>query len=174
VLLYGDLMKKMLSDLDLWEKIPNHRYVGNYRLAYYQKRRKEFSRQKLFANQNPTLLFAPTWNDFEGSGTFFEYAERLFKELPSSWNLIIKVHPDLESHDPAAYARISLMEQKRSNFLFLESYPLVYPILEQTDAQPWPGPGSFPGQAHAKPVRRHHLLPEANLLKHVRFQCSYD
>lgn len=139
VLLYGNLMKEMLIDLLLWDTIPNHAFIGNFRYRYYLKNRERllktthaeiFSRMNI---SNPTLLFAPTWNDYEGSGTFFEFAERLLNELPSDWNLVIKVHPDLAYHDPALFYRLSFIEEKRPNFMFVDNFPLIYPILELID-----------------------------------------
>ena len=53
-------------------------------------------------------------------------------ELPSDWNLILKLHPLLEERDPALFYRLNLLE--RDNLLILHKFPPVYPILEQIDA----------------------------------------
>lgn len=139
VLLYGNLMKEMLIDLQIWDKIPRSLVVGNFRRLYYEKHRErmsELAEVEIFSRltrKNRTLFYAPTWNDFEQSGTFFEFGERLFQELPSDWNLLIKIHPDLAQHDPVLYYRLSLFEKKRSNFLLIEEFPPIYPLLEQVD-----------------------------------------
>ena len=139
VLLYGSLMKEMLIDLSLWESIPKSIVVGNFRRLYYQKNRERLlkvAKDEIFSKLNPanrTLLYAPTWNDEMQSGTFFEFGEQLFKELPSHWNLIIKLHPDIEQREPVLFHRLSLIEERRENFLVVTDFPLVYPILEMVD-----------------------------------------
>lgn len=140
VLLYGSLMKEILTDLNLWDQIRHRAIVGNFRNLYYQKNRERLlktAHEEIFSKLNAanrTLLFAPTWNDYEQSGTFFEFGERLLRELPSDWNLLIKLHPDLAQHDPVLFYRLSLIEEKRPNFLVIEEFPPVYPILERVDA----------------------------------------
>jgi hypothetical protein len=139
VLLYGDLMKEMLVDLELWDAIPRSAVVGNFRRCYYLKNRErllKLAQEEIFSKlnrANRTLFFAPTWNDFEQSGTFFEFGEKLLNELPSDWNLVIKLHSDLAYHDPIRYHRFSMIEEKRPNFLIVEDFPLIYPILEMID-----------------------------------------
>lgn len=139
VLIYGSLLKEMLQALGLWDRIPQSFIVGNFRYRYFQVHRErllQIARKEIFAKlqkANPTLLFAPTWNDAESSGTFFEYAERLSQELPSHWNLIVKVHPEIAEKEPALYYRLSLADQNRSNFFLLEDFPPIYPLLEMSD-----------------------------------------
>ncbi len=140
VLIYGNLMKQMLMDLQLWESISAHAPIGNFRYNYYKKHRArllDLAETEIFSllqSSNRTLLYAPTWMDDEGSSTFFEYAERLFREIPSDWNLIIKVHPLLSERHPSRYYRLSLLEEKRSNFILVDEFPLIYPILDKVDA----------------------------------------
>lgn len=140
VLLYGSLMQKMLTDLHLFDSIRKTIFVGNFRRSYYRMHRDRLlavARKEIFSklnSTNRTLLYAPTWKDAEQSGTLFEFGDRLLKELPSDWNLIIKLHPDVEQREPVLFYRLSLIEEKRPNFLVLTDFPLVYPILEMVDA----------------------------------------
>lgn len=140
VLLYGSLMQKMLEELNLWSLNFKTIVVGNFRRSYYEKHKELLLKrvdEEIFSQlraENRTLLYAPTWNDEEGSGTFFEWGERLLKELPSDWNLVVKLHPDLKHHEPALFYRLALIEEKRPNFLVVTEFPLVYPILERVDA----------------------------------------
>ncbi len=139
VLLYGSLLKEMLVDLQIWDKIPRSAVVGNYRRRYYEDNRERLLKladDEVFSRLRPgqrTLLYAPTWNDLERSGTFFEQGKRLLEAVPSDWNLLIKVHPDLAQLDPVLYYRLSLFEEKRSNFLLIEEFPPIYPLLERAD-----------------------------------------
>ncbi len=140
VLLYGQLLQDMLIELNVWDGKKNHLHVGNYRLHYHQLHKEReaclvqqhiFSKLKL---SNQTLLYAPTWNDADGATSFFLHAERLIQELPSHWNLIIKLHPLLPERDPALFFRIIALEEKRPNLLIVHQFPLIYTILEKIDA----------------------------------------
>lgn len=139
VLLYGSLMREMLMDLQIWDKIEKSAVVGNFRRRYYETHRERLLKLadgELFSRLHRgkrTLLYAPTWSDLEQSGTFFEYGEHLLKRLPSDWNLLIKVHPNLVQNDPVLYYRLRLIEEKRPNFLLVEDFPPIYPILERVD-----------------------------------------
>lgn len=140
VLIYGDLMRQMLVELKLWNQIPKVSVIGNFRLAYYQKHRDrllQMAREEIFSKlikTNRTLLYAPTWKDRDGASTFFDLGEKIAKETPADWNLIIKVHPLLPERDPGLYYRLSLLEEKRPNVVLVDQFPLVYPILECIDA----------------------------------------
>lgn len=140
VLLYGDLMKKMLQELGLFDSIASPITVGNFRYLYYQTFKEKLSKiveREVFSHLNPgckTLLYAPTWKDLDGSTSFFEGIEKLFKEAPKDWNVIVKMHPLLASRDLGFLDRLSFFQEKHRNFLFLHELPFVYPILERIDA----------------------------------------
>ncbi|HEX2583289.1 MAG TPA: CDP-glycerol glycerophosphotransferase family protein [Chlamydiales bacterium] len=140
VLLYGDLLKEMLQELNIWDSIQAHATIGNYRLHYFQKHRERllaFAQQEVFSklnSANKTLLYAPTWRDADQSSTFFAFSKKLIQELPEEWNLILKIHPLLEKRDPALFYRLAIFEEKRKNFTFVHEFPLVYPLLEKVDA----------------------------------------
>lgn len=140
VLLYGDLMKEMLIELKLWDSIAKPVFIGNFRLRYYQKYQERLRLQaenEIFSSlprRNRNLLYAPTWKDGDGSTSFFDMFEKLLKETPSDWNFIVKIHPLLPSRDPALFYRLSAWEEKRSNYILVSEFPLVYPILEKIDA----------------------------------------
>lgn len=140
VLIYGDLLQEMLTELNVWDKIPAHARVGNYRLAYHklhQKRGAALAEKEIFSKltpQNRTLLYAPTWNDSDGSTSFFLEVERLVRELPTNWNLLIKLHPLLQQRDPALFAQLTCLEEQKPNLQLVHQFPLIYPILEKIDA----------------------------------------
>ncbi len=140
VLLYGDLMQEMLSDLKLWDSIASPKQVGNFRLHYYQKHRDRLlldAEREIFSALRPsnkTLLYAPTWKDGDGSTTFFDCVEKLFEETPSDWNVIVKIHPLLPARDPLLFYQLSLLEESHRHFVLVHEFPPVYPILEKIDA----------------------------------------
>ena len=140
VLLYGDLLKEMLTDLNVWDSIQSHEYVGNYRLTYYrnhQERLSQSAKNEIFSHlnlKNKTLLYAPTWNDAVEATTFFKYCEKILKVFPSHWILILKLHPLLEQRNPALFYSLSALQQKRPNFILVDKFPFIYPILDTIDA----------------------------------------
>ena len=140
VLLYGDLMKEMLIEMKIWDLIPAFAQVGNFRFSYYEKHRLRLDKAaeiEIFSHlerSNRTLLYAPTWNDPDSSTTFFECGEKLLRELPADWNLIIKLHPFILEKNPELFYRLSAIEEQRSNFLLVREFPAIYPILERIDA----------------------------------------
>lgn len=140
VLLYGDLMIEMLRELGLWPAISSYTLVGNYRLRYYRQRQAYCDRlaeERVFSRlpkNRPTLLYAPTWRDADQATSFFEHGTRIIEDLPSEWNLLIKLHPLLEERDPARFYRIAALAERKSNALLLGDFPSVYPLLARCDA----------------------------------------
>jgi CDP-Glycerol:Poly(glycerophosphate) glycerophosphotransferase len=137
VLLYGDLQIQMLKELAIWP-LPNFAVVGNYRLSFYQKHRPFYDalveKEVPLNKKNRTLLYAPTWQDGEGGGSFFQVGPKILSELPADWNLIVKVHPLLEQRDPAHFYRMAAHLEKKANAILIHEFPLVYPLLAKADA----------------------------------------
>lgn len=129
--LYGEHMVDRLSLQNI--KAPPHLFTGNYRLHYYLNKKKFFdSLIPTFNNSNPTILYAPSWNDEEGGTSFFNQVKKLIQSLPSSFNLIIKTHPLLEEMDPGLFYA-SLPEVQKQNLLLLSDFPAIFPLLNAAD-----------------------------------------
>lgn len=137
VLLYGDLMIQMLKDLEIWPSISSSLVIGNYRLSFYHKYRTfydEIVKKEVPLNKaKKTLLYAPTWRDADGASSFFTQGAKVISQLPSDWNLILKVHPLLEQRDPAYFYAIASLVDKKPNALLIHEFPLVYPLLARSD-----------------------------------------
>jgi hypothetical protein len=137
VLLYGSLMKEMLVELHLWDSIKAHVQIGNYRLHYYRQHREHLmnmAQTEIFSALDParrTLLYAPTWNDDDRSTTFFMVMEKIVKEIPDGWNLIVKIHPFLWENNAAFF---SSLQEKGGRIIFVHDFPPIYPLLERADA----------------------------------------
>jgi teichoic acid glycerol-phosphate primase len=135
VLIYGTLMIDMLKELKI--PIPEYVVVGNYRLDFYLKHR-IFYDQLAFQTipidrSKRTLLYAPTWCDADGASSFFTNGVQVIDQLPSDWNLIIKLHPLLEQRNPAEFYSLSGIADKKSNLFLVHEFPPVYPILSMAD-----------------------------------------
>lgn len=140
-LVYGQNMLDLIASRQPNVPMGPHVVTGNLRYAYY-KRHKEFFDKTVqsdvlnrFAKQQPTIFYAPTWRDPENSSSFFDAAEQLLSRLPADYNLLIKLHPNLE-HDQdlmvRVYEIISKYEDK-PNVVILTDYPLIYPIASACD-----------------------------------------
>jgi len=138
-LIYGDQMEKRLIEEGYIEPLKAYVRTGNLRVPFYHQfqtfyddlvEKEVFSK---FAKKQKTYLYAPTWHDFEHSSSLFEVSVPLIDQLPDSVNLIVKMHPWLEHHQPGHVNLIREKYQDRPNVVVLCEYPLVLPILERTD-----------------------------------------
>jgi len=138
VLVYGKKMIDILKEKKVFHTIENILVIGNYRLNYFQKFQKNFKKiieneiSKKLSNNNINLLYAPTWEDKEKSSSFFKYIDVLLTKLPCHYNLIIKIHHNTIVQNET---KIEIMKLKHSkkNILFLEDFPLIYPLLDFID-----------------------------------------
>jgi hypothetical protein len=137
VLLYGDLLIQMLKDLGIWPSISQYAVTGNYRLRFYQKYRSFYDglvEKKIPINKrNRTLLYAPTWRDADAATSFFRHGSEVITQLPSDWNLILKLHPLLEQRDPAHFYSITALTDNKPNAWVVHEFPPVYPLLARSD-----------------------------------------
>jgi CDP-Glycerol:Poly(glycerophosphate) glycerophosphotransferase len=138
-LLYGQNMIDLLKSEHVLNELPYHVFTGNYRYTYFKKHQIFFNTlyeqeiQSRFEKKQPTILYAPTWKDREDSTSFFDVSDDLFKNLPDSYNMIVKVHPQIELEHAGFYYHIIGKYEKRPNLLFLNDFPLVYPLLAHCD-----------------------------------------
>ncbi len=136
-MIYGKLFKEMLQELKI---SANCKETGNYRLSHYLKYQEFYdsiAKKEIlskFPNPQFTLLYAPTWKDADGATSFFQNISSLCETLPSSINLIVKVHPLLEQRDPAQYYHIAHIIEQMPNRLLLETFLPIYPLLACADA----------------------------------------
>lgn len=138
-LIYGNHMKDMLSKRGVLQTLQGTITTGNYRYRYYLDHKKFYDNLaeedvfKKFKKKQKTLLYAPTWKDPENSSSFFDICAPLLEQLPEHYNLLIKLHPNLENDDPAKVYHLIGKYEHKQNVVFLTQYPLVYPILEKID-----------------------------------------
>lgn len=138
--IYGNHMKEMLSYRGVLQSLQGTITTGNYRYSYYLKHQAFYdalAKQDVFnqfEKSQTTLLYAPTWKDPEHSSSFFDACAPLLEQLPDHYNLIVKLHPNLENDDPARIYHLMGSYEHKKNVLFLTQYPLVYPILNRVDA----------------------------------------
>jgi len=138
-LIYGEKMRDMLKTKGVLDKWHSYAITGNYRLSYYLKNQFFYKNlvtykieRKLPANKK-TILYAPTWDDFEKSSSLYDAYKYIINELPQEYNLIIKIHPNLYGQDPAKVERILGYCEGKDSILWLEDFPSIYPLLDFID-----------------------------------------
>jgi len=137
-LVYGDNMLDMFKEMGLFHCLNAYVKTGNYRYVYYLQHKEHFDRiveeevWSKFSQERPTILYAPTCNDVDQNTSFLD-ANPIFEKLPSSFNLIVKIHPVLEETDPQALYRTMGQYEKNKNIVFVKDLSLVYPILARSD-----------------------------------------
>lgn len=138
-LVYGKQMIEFLKEKNAFNQLKGHVVTGNYRLQYYLEKKNHFDpivereiQSKLNPN-NKTILYAPTWNDYENSSSFDAAINLVAKQLPSHFNLIVKLHPNLILQDEFKIEEILERYSSVQNLLFLTDFPLIYPLLNQID-----------------------------------------
>jgi len=138
-LIYGQNMIDQLKHHGAYDRMYSCVTTGNYRYTYYKEHKKFYEQiiqEEIFNRldrSKPTILYAPTWLDAEESTTFFDAPDYLFKQLPSAFNMIVKLHPRLELDDMAKYYHILGKYGEKANILFLKDFPAVFPLLDLAD-----------------------------------------
>lgn len=138
-LIYGQNMLDLFEEWGVAQALQDHLLVGNFRRNYFLTHApfyQELIQQQVldqFVRKQPIILYAPTCQDQEESSSYFEVAEQLLEQLPHSFNLIVKPHPQLAQVDPARFLALLAKFDKRANVLFLTDFPLIFPLLSISD-----------------------------------------
>jgi CDP-glycerol glycerophosphotransferase (TagB/SpsB family) len=131
-LVYGPQMEALMKG-SAEKLIP----IGNLRQALYSREKAHFDRlfsEKIQLNPSKkTILYAPTWETKATGSSFFSSASSVIDQLHGEYNLLIKPHPLLEESHPAHYYRMEGKCASLPDVHFIDAFPAIYPILEQTD-----------------------------------------
>lgn len=145
VLIYGPHMKEFIEEKGIWDRLSHCIFCGNYRLEYY-KQHQSFFDQKiqpfLFPkNGKKTLLYAPTWTSYNlksdwraDYSCFFEAHAFILEKIPEEFQVLVKLHPFLVHLFPEKVEKIKQQYEDREHIIFIDSCPLIYPLLSQVDA----------------------------------------
>lgn len=139
VCVYGTKMINFMKEQKALSKECQIFILGNYRKyffekhkSYYQKITSELIFSK-FAKEQTTLLYAPTWDDFENASSVHLALPYLLDDLPKDMNLIVKLHPNMLIDDDTKLKQHMWKYEKAPNVLFLQDFPLIYPLCEKID-----------------------------------------
>lgn len=98
--------------------------VGNYRYLYFQKMKRFYEG---LVGEMGRVLFAPTWEDEEGSCSLFE----ALPKLAGIEGLVVKPHPNTRKEKPF---ELDELKNQFTGVQFVEEFPPIYPLLDRMDA----------------------------------------
>lgn len=109
--------------------------IGAYRKRYFETmHHRTICALPTFQQPNqPLLLYAPTWDDWEQNGTFFTAFESIAHYLPKSINLLVKLHPNTWLKK-RPFIESWIGKYTTENLRFLEEDLPIYPLLSQCSA----------------------------------------
>ncbi len=138
-LIYGKQMMDLLKQKHVFDKLKGHVVTGNYRHQFYLANIEFYTQvvKKEIISKLPqstkTLLYAPTWQDYEKSSSFFDAIAPVVEKLPSAQNLIVKLHPNLALQQEFQVEEILEKYEDLPNVLFLTQFTPIYPLLNAVD-----------------------------------------
>ena len=130
-LIYGQKMADFLKDRNVDPPVIR---IGQYRYSYYQKWRSFYDALPVaaFSKKQPTILYAPTWEDSEKNCSFWKAFPKLAEHLPDSINLIVKLHPNTTARHAPDIERLA-GKYENGHLQFLPDFPPVLPLLNRID-----------------------------------------
>ncbi len=132
-LVYGQKMIDFMDRKNVRAKIIR---VGNFRKRYFLKYRDLYRRtvEKEIAVHLPksekNFLYAPTWEDAEGNGSFWKVFPVLLGALPNDCNLWVKIHPNTRRRFSLELEALQGRFGNKPNLFLLPEFPPVYPLLD--------------------------------------------
>ena len=139
LLMYGQNMLDLLKYYGVSQHLSHYVITGNFRYSYYKKFQgfyQDVIKKEVLAKfdrARPLILYAPTWQDSDQATTFFDMCSMILDRLPEDYNMVVKTHPRLEWDDPMLYYQILRKYKDKKNILFLNEFPLIYPLLACVD-----------------------------------------
>ncbi|NGX50987.1 MAG: putative CDP-glycerol:glycerophosphate glycerophosphotransferase [Chlamydiae bacterium] len=138
-LIYGDQMEDRLNEMGTLQNLEAYVRTSNIRFPFYWKYEAfydQIAEEEVFSKfdkKQPTILYAPTWQDMESSSSLFDVGIPIIDQLPDQYNLIVKLHPWLQHHHAGHVHLIKERYQDRANVTVLTLFPLVLPLLKRSD-----------------------------------------
>lgn len=138
-LVYGKQMIEFIKRKGSFDQLKAHVISNNYRYAFYLEHKSFYDQliQDELLDRLPqgkqTILYAPTWRDYEQSSSFFDAFPHLAENLPPHVNLIIKLHPNLLLQHGMELDLIFEKYQSHPRLFFVNDFPPVYPLLNKAD-----------------------------------------
>src|SRR5262249_49124163 len=110
--------------------------MGNYRNTYYRMHQPFFDDLaekevfSKFAEEKPLILYAPTCHDLEHTTSFLT-CQTILENLPDEYNMLVKIHPEIEETDAPTLYRIMGQFEKKKNIRFVQDFSIIFPLLNK-------------------------------------------
>ena len=139
VCVYGNKMVDFIKSHGGLSRSCETFFVGNYRRYFFEKH-KDFYKAltdnlvfSKFKKRQPTILYAPTWDDFEKGSSVHKALPYLLNDFPDDLNLIVKLHPNMLIDDDLTLKKLMWEYEGSKHVIFLNDFPLIYPLCEKID-----------------------------------------
>ena len=130
-LVYGSKMIDFLKEKQAFAQLQSWNIIGNFRYTYYLKHKAFYDAlvSLTIPFSTPVILYAPTWKDKENSTSFYDACPLLIENLPDSYSLVIKFHPNLSDLE---VDRLLYRYENTPRVLFLKDWLPIYPLLNRS------------------------------------------
>lgn len=138
-LVYGKKMIDFLIEKGAFHQLKAAIQIDNLRFSHYLEHKAHYLSllKTEITNKLPpsprTILYAPTWQDVEKNTSFFEATSHLIENLPDSYNLIIKLHPNLSTQEEIKLNLLIEKTEDKPNLLYVKQFYMIYPLLDYVD-----------------------------------------
>lgn len=138
-LLYGKQMMDFFKRKNVFSQLKGSVITGNFRLQYYLQNQAFYdllAEKEIVArlpSSKKTLLYAPTWQDYEKSSSLFDAINPIIETLPPDHNLIVKLHPNAVLQNEFLLEELMRKHEDKNNVLFVTEFPSIYSLLAQVD-----------------------------------------
>lgn len=138
-LVYGKQMIDFLNRKEVFKQLKGSVITGNFRHQYYLQNQAfydQLAEKEILAklpSSKRTLLYSPTWQDYEKSSSFFDATIPLIETLHEDNNLIVKLHPNSLLQNEFLVEELIRKYEDKSNVLFLTEFTPIYSLLAHVD-----------------------------------------
>lgn len=133
LLVYG---QQMIDFFNRYKLMKPYVTIGNFRYQFYMQHKgwyDAYVTKKILLEQKKTILYAPTWQDYEKSSSFFSAIDILMKQKPDQYTLLIKPHPNLKLQNLFLVEEIEEKCKTIPGIYFISDLIPIYPLLNHCD-----------------------------------------
>ncbi|PWU15262.1 MAG: hypothetical protein C5B45_02890 [Chlamydiae bacterium] len=133
LLVYG---QQMIDFFHRHKLIKSYVTTGNFRYQFYMQHKvwyDAYLAKKIPLERKKTILYAPTWQDYEKSSSFFSAIDFLIEQKPAKYTLLIKLHPNLRLQNLFLIEELEERCKTLPNVHFISDPIPIYPLLNHCD-----------------------------------------
>ncbi len=133
LLVYG---QQMIDFFNRHKLIKSYVTTGNFRHQFYMQHKAWYDAyvaKKISLEQKKNILYAPTWQDYEKSSSFFSVIDFLIEQKPAKYTLLIKPHPNLRLQNLFLVEELEEKCKTLPDVYFISDPIPIYPLLDHCD-----------------------------------------